>query len=92
MNELDKVTKKIEDMVKEIGEYLKQKDLAELKSNPAFLSEFTIATIVFVDNEIGFDFIKDLEAIVSKYGFEVVNYSIYPLGGIYAIYIYIGLG
>jgi len=92
MSGVSQVAKRIDELVKDVAEYLKQKDLAELKSSPAYVSEFTIATLLFIASNTSLDFIKDIEAIVYKHGFEVSSYTIYPLGGIYAVYINVALG
>ncbi|MCI4409210.1 MAG: hypothetical protein JHC26_08970, partial [Thermofilum sp.] len=91
MTEISSIAEKLDKMIQEISDYLKQKDLAELKSHPAFPSELAIGMMVFIDNNTSLDFIKDIEAIIEKHGFEVTGINIYPLGGISAIFIHIGL-
>jgi len=91
MYELSAVAGKIDKMVQEIGEYLKQKDMTALKSRPAFVSEIAVSMVIFIDNSVSLDFLKDIEAIVSKYDLEIESYSIYPQGELYAVYIYIAL-
>lgn len=92
MISMSQVAKRIDTLVKDVAEYLKRKGLAELKSNPAYVSKFTIATLVFIAPYAGLGFIKDIEAIVSKHGFDVTRYTIYPLGDVCAVYIDVALG
>ncbi|MCI4411755.1 MAG: hypothetical protein JHC38_08815, partial [Thiotrichales bacterium] len=89
MSGLSDLAEQIDKMVKEVSEYLKQKDLAEFKSNPAFLSEITIGMYIFSDNSLSLDFIKDIEAIIEKNGLEVAGINIYPLNGISAVFIHV---
>lgn len=91
MSGLSDLAEQIDKMVKEVSEYLKQKDLAEFKSNPAFLSEITIGMYIFSDNSLSLDFIKDIEAIIEKNGLEVAGINIYPLNGISAVFIHVAL-
>jgi len=89
MSSITEVASRIDAMVKDIAEYLRQKDLAGLKKNSAFVSEITIVMMVFIEDGKSLDFIKDIEAIVEKYGFEITNYNIYPLGILHVVYIHI---
>lgn len=91
MSNLKEIGETLDKMVKEISEYLKQKDLAEFKSNPAFASELVVGMFIITEKETSLDFINDISEIVDKYGYEVTGVNIYPLNGVSAIYIHIAL-